>query len=628
LEAGRHHVSIPEASVALDVTRCKDLISNGALLDALRLYDGPFLQGFWLSNCPEFEEWQELTRSEIERIIWRAARTLMESAEKEGDWEMLEEVTARALLADPYDEDVHRRRLISLAMLGDVRRANREHDAFVQRLRAELERSPSDETNELARRLGNLPRADTIRLGEADASDVHWPFVGRAAELGLLREAWRTVTSGTSRAVAVVGEAGIGKSRLCERFVRFAVLQGARILEGRCYRIEMRLPYSGAVDALLAGLTSDDIIGLPPAWSAVISELLPELAHTNTSSASPAADETARRRLFEAIARVLQLVSQRSPVVLYLDDLHWGDESTVALLHYLARRLATCRVMFLVALRPEELGAESNIRWLYQNPTSPPLFQELRVGELPQDSVEALLDHFAEHSELQLSDDIRALIIQRGAGRPLFITELLKGLRAARIGTHGISREVDEGLREFVPTVIHDLYARRLQGLGNEALDVISALAVLGRGASVQLVGEITGRSVAATIRGIEELLARGLLVDEKATLKLPHDLLREVVYRSLSAARRRMLHSTTATALSGHGDTQPGTLAMHYDLAGDRDAAYRYALRAAEASERVYAVAEVDFFLRMAQANADSDEERWRLQEREVFSKVVDRVT
>src|SRR5690606_16750493 len=95
LEAGRHHVSIPEASVALDVTRCKDLISNGALLDALRLYDGPFLQGFWLSNCPEFEEWQELTRSEIERIIWRAARTLMESAEKEGDWETLEEVTAR-----------------------------------------------------------------------------------------------------------------------------------------------------------------------------------------------------------------------------------------------------------------------------------------------------------------------------------------------------------------------------------------------------------------------------------------------------------------------------------------------------------------------------------------------------
>src|SRR5690606_31240287 len=151
------------------------------------------------------------------------------------------------------------RRLISLAMLGDVGRANREHESFVRRLWSDLERGPGTETSDLAQRLSAMSEADPAPVGEPDASDIVWPFVGRAAELGLLREAWRAVANGTSRAVAVVGEAGIGKSRLCQRFLRFAALQGARVLEGRCYPIEMRLPYSGAVDALLTGLTPDDI---------------------------------------------------------------------------------------------------------------------------------------------------------------------------------------------------------------------------------------------------------------------------------------------------------------------------------------------------------------------------------
>src|SRR5690606_21376247 len=107
--------SVPETALVVDVVRLKGLIADGSLLDAIRLYEGPFLQGFSLPSCPEFDEWQELTRSEIERTIWRAARTLMESAEKSCAWDILEEVTARALLADPYDEAVHRRRLIALA---------------------------------------------------------------------------------------------------------------------------------------------------------------------------------------------------------------------------------------------------------------------------------------------------------------------------------------------------------------------------------------------------------------------------------------------------------------------------------------------------------------------------------
>lgn len=435
LETGRHHVCVPEMSVAVDVVRCKKLIAEGAVLEALRLYEGPFLQGFSLSNCPEFEEWQDLTRSEIERIIWRACRGLMEFAEKRCDWDILEEITARALLADPYDEEVHRRRLVALAMLGDLRRADREHDAFVQRLRTEHDRSPSAETVELAKRLGSLARPGAMRGGEDSASDINWPFVGRERELAVLREAWRDVKNGTSRAVAVVGEAGIGKSRLCERFLRYAVLQGARVLEGRCYRIEMRLPYSAAVDALLAGLTPDDLADLPSAWSGVISQLLPELTYPDNTFAAPAADETARRRLFEAIARVLQSVSEKSPVVLFLDDLHWADDSTAALLHYLARRLAECQVMFLVALRPEELGADSNVRWLYEDSTSKPLFQELRVAELPPDAVEALIDGFSARSRLTLPPDIRMLVSRRGAGVPLFITELLKGLRVGIGGT-------------------------------------------------------------------------------------------------------------------------------------------------------------------------------------------------
>lgn len=617
IDAGRQHIYVPETALVVDVVRLKGLIADGSLLDAIRLYEGPFLQGFSLPSCPEFDEWQELTRSEIERTIWRAARTLMESAEKRCAWDILEEVTARALLADPYDEAVHRRRLIALAMLGDIRRASREHEAFTKRIRTELERSPSPETIQLAERLSRLSQARDTGVRDADSSELDWPFVGREAELAVLRDAWREVRSGRSRAVAVVGEAGIGKSRLCQRFLRYAVLQGARVLEGRCYRLEARLPYSAAVDALLTGLRPEDIANLPPAWAAAISQLLPELAHANSDSVAPAPDETARRTLFEALARALESVSKRSPVVVFLDDLHWADDSTASLLHYLARKLRACQVMFLVALRPEELGADSNIGWLYQEPASFPLFQELRLDRLPRASIEAIIDQFEEQTHLRIPSDVRELIARRAIGVPLFIIELLKALRDGRGSEEAVSCGIGEGVRDFVPAVINDLYARRIKGLGNEALEVISALAVLGRGASARLVSRVTGRSIAATVQGVEELLSRGLIADDNGTLKLPHDLLREVVYRSLSPARRRMMHSAVANALVAEADTRPAMLAVHYDLAGEREAAYSYALRAAEVSERVYAPAEIDFFLRMAHANADSDEDRWRLQER-----------
>src|SRR5690625_2458385 len=102
-------------------------------------------------------------------------------------------------------------------------------------------------------------------------------FTGRASEFQRLREEWNRVQSGSARCVVVAGEAGIGKTRICEHFLRLAVLQGARLLQGRCQPTETQIPFSGMADALADGVRSGDIAQLPERWADLIGSVFPSV---------------------------------------------------------------------------------------------------------------------------------------------------------------------------------------------------------------------------------------------------------------------------------------------------------------------------------------------------------------
>src|SRR6185503_3245582 len=193
-----------------------------------------------------------------------------------------------------------------------------------------------------------------------DTDTGQGPLVGRDAELSALRKALEEATRGSVRMLALVGEAGIGKSRLVTALAADGRARGARLVLGRCFENERMLPFAPWIDGLRgARLTADDdaLRALDPVWRRELARLLPELT---SPEAPPLAED--RMRLFEAVARCLESLAAPDPLVIVLEDVHWADDVSMALLAYVRHRLETARVLLVVTARADELADATVVR--------------------------------------------------------------------------------------------------------------------------------------------------------------------------------------------------------------------------------------------------------------------------
>src|SRR5205085_3861744 len=191
-------------------------------------------------------------------------------------------------------------------------------------------------------------------------SELSAPLVGRAASFGQLVASFQQARRGQPQAVLLVGEAGIGKTRLASEFVAWARAQGAEVLSGQAFEMGGRLPYQPLVEALRPRLEADN----PPEdllealWLAELSRLLPELRVRYPDLPAPTEDELAAKGLlFEAVVRLFDALARRAPLVLLLEDLHWLDGASLDLLRYLGHSWSRhgSPVLLLGTLRPEGL---------------------------------------------------------------------------------------------------------------------------------------------------------------------------------------------------------------------------------------------------------------------------------
>ncbi|HEY8485189.1 MAG TPA: AAA family ATPase [Longimicrobiales bacterium] len=613
-------IRVPIGAIRCDAVTFRAAVNDGRLEEALELYQGAFLEGFWVNGAGPFEEWQERVRDELRHMAERAVRSLLLRADAGGEWHEVERLATRLLQLDPFQEEAHRLRIRAIAAAGDRPRALREYQRVRALLLEDLGREPEAET---------IALAEQIRHAEVEPGSVcqegeegcRIPFVGRESEFRRLREEWARIRAGAGRAVIVTGEAGIGKTRLCQHFLRLAAIQGARVLQGRAYPSESHLAYSPVVDALVNGLRPADLGSLPPAWTAVVAELLPELQPDSfgRGEALPLEGEGARRRLFEGVARLLRAVSAGAPVALFIDDLQWADESTVALVHYLARRLTDAPVLLLLAVRPEDITEESRVGLLLHSGGATEIFLRIHLGELDRAAAECLIASYVEREGFRLPEELRERIYAQAGGRPFFLLETLRAIRNNEAGGEDLCATARTGPRHQVllAASVEEFLRRRLEELGEEAGRVVDSLAVLGREAEPGLVQAVSDLPTPAFVRGVQEAARKGFVRDLGEKIAFPHDLVREAAYRRMSSVLRRALHARAGEELERSGEAQPGTLAVHYDLAGDGPRAFRFAVLAADASARVYAVNEMEFFLRMALANAANAKERFGVQEK-----------
>ncbi len=423
--------------------------------------------------------------------------------------------------------------------------------------------------------------------------------MGRATELAALFAGYSAVGP-DGRLLLIEGEAGIGKTRLGAGLAEHVQGLGGGVLAARNYGGEEAIAFAPVVELIRAGIArpggASRLRTLRPDVLGEAARLVPQLRDARGPGGVARDDPFGRTRLFEALAEVLvALAGGASRGLLWLDDLHRANSSTLEFIGYLARRLRARPVALLVTWRPEELppGVRDQVLAV---PEGDGLAVRVTPGRLDREEVGAL-------AAVSLGEPVEATLVdslfERSEGLPLYVAEALA------------SPTWDEAR---MPDGVVALLNSRLDAVGPIARQILSAAAVIGRSFDLATVQEASGRTDGEAVDGLDELVRRRLILeagaDERGDVRydFTHGRLRDVAYDQLSLARRRLLHARVADVLArptpGRSDVGRWSLIAHHEaLAGRSARAAEAHYQAGEAARRVFANAEARGHLESALA-------------------------
>ncbi len=574
----RSAVSLAAAGAEIDVRRFRELAAVpvgdsgeiAALTAAVGLHRDELLAGFGLRDSVAFDNWQQSAAGVLQRELAAALARLAAALAATGRYDEAIPHARRRLLLDPLDEPAHRRLIELLAAVGKRAEALRQYRECVRLLDRELGVRPLPETTELYQAVneGRLAAAEPpLALLRPLPPRL---LVGRDREWAQLSASYAACTD-DGRLVALEGEAGIGKTRLGEDHVAHARSLGAIAVAVRPYPGAAALPYGLIADAIRAALAErdgDDLSELDAHARAEAAQLVPELADGRAAQRS--GGPGARQRFYEGLAQTLvALFAGPAPGVLFADDLHWADQASLDVLAYVANRLAGRPLQIVAAWRPAELarpGASPAALW-------PAGAQRLELERLGRADVAQLAE--AAGAAPGLADRL----FLDSEGLPLFVVEYLAALQ-------------DDHSEAGLPVGVRDLLLNRLGSVGEGAGQLIAAAAVIGRTFDFDVLRETSGRSDDEAVAGLEELCARGLIVEHAEGYDFSHEQLRRLALEETSLARRRLLHRRAAEALERRS-ADPALIAGHYRDAGQAVAAATAYIAAGERAHSLYAYAE-----------------------------------
>lgn len=665
-----------------------------ALEQALALVQGDFLEGFFLRDSPPFEEWQLLQREQIQRQVTAILYHLAGHHADQGAYAQAAAHLRRLLQLAPYDDEACQRLMWALALDGKRGEALAHYQACHDLLERDLGVAPAAETTALYRRLrdGELEReriGDSLRSGKWQVGKIQAAgagavgFVGHEAELGRLAEWLGLALAGQGRAVLVAGEAGSGKTALLDALAARAVAaHGALVVaRGRCNAHagagDPYLPFREILQALAGDVEGQRAAGLLPGeqarrlWALLpttaraLADHGPDLIDTfvpgaallqrveafaphnsawharlRTLAGRPRPPDT-QADLFAQVTAVLSAVARRAPLLLLVDDLHWADGGTAALLFHLGRRLAGSPVLLAGAYRPCALGLVPGEPVGDRREPHPLALVIHEFGrtwgeagiDLDQADGRSFVDALLDAEPNRLGAPFRERLYRRTGGHALFAVELLRGFRQAGALVQDEAGCWIEGPDldwSRSPGQVEAVLAGQMSPLpaGDRAL--LDAASVQGETFIAEIVARALGADAAEVVRRLSGPLARQHRLVGAAGLewvapeaarpsgdapstpqplshyRFRHILVQDYLYRQLDQVGRARLHQATGRAIealfapaAASLDAQAGQLARHFAAAGQPFRAAEYHLRAAEGAMRLSAPEETIAHLR-----------------------------
>jgi predicted ATPase/transcriptional regulator with XRE-family HTH domain len=419
------------------------------------------------------------------------------------------------------------------------------------------------------------------------------PLVGRSAEWQTLQAVWAAARQGYAQLAVIIGEAGIGKTRLAEELLAQASQQGALTAQAHTYATAGRLTYAPLIAWLRTPALKQRLGQLRDADLTELARLMPELLSERVGLAppNPMTESWQRLRLFEALMRAV--LADQQPLLLMLDDLQWSDQETLDWLHFLLRYEPRARLLIIATVRIEEVGADHPLATLQSELRRSDQLTEIALGPLRPAETAALAEHIAGRSlSMQAAADLHIAT----EGNPLFVVETIRADLSTGARAQGSAVE-PLGDRPM-PSGVQAVIAHRLKQIAPAARDLLCLAAVIGRSFTFGVLARAAASDEDTLVRGLDELWQRRIVREQGSdAYDFSHDKLRAVAYAGLSAARRRVLHRRVAEALEAEHaadlDALSEQIAWHYERAGIADRSVEYYQRAAEVAQRVYANAE-----------------------------------
>jgi class 3 adenylate cyclase/tetratricopeptide (TPR) repeat protein/energy-coupling factor transporter ATP-binding protein EcfA2 len=439
------------------------------------------------------------------------------------------------------------------------------------------------------------------------------PFVGRKKELEKLLGCYQRMKTGHGQVVAIVGEAGVGKSRLLLQMRQMLPREDRAYLAGECYNygeaiaylpiLHIIRSYFGIEEHETGPETRRKLIERIKRLGESFSNILPPLqeilsVQVEDEQYLKLAPQRKREKTFEAIASLLIRESRDRPVVVVVEDLHWMDETSEEFLDYLINRMAGDRIMLLLLYRPEFTHSWGTKTY----------FSQISLGELLRDAsadmVQAML------REGRAAAELKDLVLTKTAGNPLFIEEFTRDL----LEKGQIERKDDQYVLKVnpaetqAPQTVQGIIGARIDRLGDDLKETMQTASVIGMDFAIDTLRVVTGtKEELGTQLGELQALE---FVYEKSTYPEPensfrHVFIQEVAYGSLPLSKRRTIHQKVGQAIeescADRLEEVYEVLVHHFDMGRDRHKTLEYSLKAGRKAKRVFAHKEAIAYYRKA---------------------------
>ncbi|QEK13055.1 AAA family ATPase [Crassaminicella thermophila] len=541
--------------------------------DDITVYKGEFLKGFHVKDGDEFESWMLQYREYLKDLYIEKLNKRIENAFSKNDFQTVISCAKKMIEVDDFDEKAYQILMKAYRDEGQFHKAIDVYNRLEKILYKELGVEPDLQTRKLLDEI--LIIRNTKEMNKRKASDF---FYGRVYELGILNKNYELFKQNKeSKSLIIMGEAGVGKTKLKDRFLKSIGENEIILLKSNCYQAEKDYLFKpwNEVFTKLVDIIERDNIKIPPLLRNIISHVFPSFAIQDEGvNINPVekVDSLQHQVIEEAMITVLKKVSQKRKILLVFEDIQWIDDMSLSLLNSILLHQENDYIFFIGTCRN---AYEGKLNKFITAAIQYNRLEKIILNRFNKEQVREFVN--MRLPKYSWNENLYNQIYQETEGNAFFLTEVLNSIN-------------DKGIITQMTTKMQDILRSRFLDISKEGKKLLYITSLFFDKVSLDMLRLLSSKDVLEIMDIIEELQNRGILREvsdsEEISFTFTHQKLREFIYLEQSSARRKILHNQIGLMLEKklHHDKRDRfiypKLIYHFENGGNQVLALKYRMK------------------------------------------------